>query len=1123
MSVDRQRRLIHHHRMPDRELSFETRARRIKDNGADFEDFVFECFRYAHEETGFVKRLAAGRDGAIDLVDRVSESGAATVAECKYIGSGLAAEAVTRWRGVARNLVTHLPNLAKNPSLRPGSPYRGWLDPRRPVMRYRFCVTSKMTDSEVRALEDEIAGDFAKIVADVPQVAALAANLDANVRVLRWDWFAKALNDAPSLAFRWFRGLPLGVDLFVPEVGDEATFRDFLRSGELRYFSRDEYDGRGIGRIDRGERELIAALTSEDTQALLITGPGGAGKTRLSWEVAAELAGNVHGFDVYRLGRSANFDSVADLAGHYPANASILLLIDYAEAASELTRIADAAEHVTRNSGHRLRLIATCRASAANQVRDALGALASEEKSLGSARTGETAFVQWVARSILELEALPAPDQIDKVCRGVPALAAFAIFLHRRHPERFDAQFGALLQVDDFEKWAAHRISVLVEAAGGNRREAERILARVAIALPMPAQRLDAINAEDAISRSVIRMLRDDRWIEHESGQYFAAHDILADALAARWIFEAESAATDRVGELLAGAVDADEFERSLIALERLASHPKFSEIEGGRLIDELFDLRPNDVVGALPQLIASQMLSVDEKLQLFHSRAPLREQAKADRAMDIPLSALAEQCAKQGLALADARVATLLDLIEHALSHKHASNIVLRRAYALDPDGFRSQAYSSLSHFPSAEPTHFLLVQMLRSGEPPRSLEAYVRYWAKCNAIAPRASFLFRRWLKSGGSIEAVEEPLLAWVAVHKTASEAQFVYNAWLDRGGSIEAVEEPLLAWVAEHKTAAEAQFVYKAWLDRGGSIEAVEEPLLAWVAEHKTAAEAQFVYKAWLDRGGSIEAVEEPLLAWVAEHKATFEASHVYKAWLDRRGSIEAVEEPLLAWVAEHGTEGEADHVYRSWLEAGGDFEVVREQIFAWALRWKCTHDFVYLSKNLAKRSDLPELVSAAIIDWCIANSGDDDAIWRLHQLYTGLRPTASTALLSRLARSGLELLTKRDTSHGLSRSDKALFWALIVRGIFPHLYNAAPGLALDAAADIIRSGSVFVGRLDSASLPHLSGTEDQIAYIARLCLNEGFLDELRDRPSLAKLAEWLGSSPDGRARRLLHHH
>ena len=298
----------------------------VEDDGYDFESFVFECFRIAKDERGFAKRLARGRDGAIDLIDRFSEPGAATVAECKFIGSGKAEEAVGRWAEVNRNLRNHLPALHADPARSPKSPYRAWLDPERPVTRYRFCVTAAMTDSELEALEKQILDDFAALVtAGVEPLRPLVEGADGALRVLRWDWFDAELNEHPSLAFRWFRGLPVGVDLFAGEGEPGATFRNFLTIGELRYFSRDDYERGGVGTLDRGETELIADLAEGERLALLITGPGGVGKTRLSWELAARLSRSERGFDIYRLGRSANFHSVTELAAHYPADAGILI------------------------------------------------------------------------------------------------------------------------------------------------------------------------------------------------------------------------------------------------------------------------------------------------------------------------------------------------------------------------------------------------------------------------------------------------------------------------------------------------------------------------------------------------------------------------------------------------------------------------------------------------------------------------------------------------------------------------------------------------------------------------------------------------------------------------------
>lgn len=756
-----------------------------------------------------------------------------------------------------------------------------------------------MSNAELRELEERIVGDFAKLVeAGVGQLQVLVEGVGA-VRVLPWDWFHAELEEHPSLSFRWFRGLPPGVELFGDQSGAEATFRDFLNSGQLRYFSRDEYARHGIGRVDRGEAELVAQLAGKDGAALLITGPGGVGKTRLSWELAEELSRPDPGFDVYRLGRSAGFESVTQLAAYYPEPASILLLVDYAEAAPRLAEIADAIEHVASNSGHRLRLVATCRASAVNQVKDAVSVLPLEEKSLRSVRTGEEEYAQWVTRSILSLEPMPEPAAIERVCRGVPALAAFAVFLFRQHRRQFDAQFGALHGLDDFENWASHRIAALTARFGGDA-SIGRTLARVALDLPLPAEAFEAIEAESPLNRSLLRALIDDCWIEREDDCYIAAHDVLADALATRWLFEADHAATDRAIDLLQDAAREKRLAGVLVALERLALHPKLIEIDGAAVADQLLARHPEQALQCCGILLGGSLLSFEEKLALLHRSEALRETLK-EPIYDVGLSFLAAEAARRKLSVTQMpALATLIELLDRASQHAHMSNMVLRRAYALDPQTFRLRALANVQAFPRAEPTHFLLAQMLRSGESPESLGDAVRLWLESNGKVLRASFVYRAWLDAKGSIEAVSEPLLAWVETHGQTQEAQFVYTAWLNAKGPIEAVSEPLLAWVETHGRMHEAQFVYAAWLNAKGPIEAVSEPLLAWVEAHGQTPEARFVYSAWLNAKGPITPLAEPVYRWVLNWHRKEEFFYLSKPLSKRHDLPEGVVLAIVQW-------------------------------------------------------------------------------------------------------------------------------------------------------------------------------------------------------------------------------
>jgi hypothetical protein len=809
---------------------FQTRARRVKNDGDDFEDFVFECFRVANDERGFAKHLGRGRDGAVDLIDRFGDPGIATVAECKFVGSGLVKDAAARWQEVYRNLDKHLPTLQADSAKRPDSPYRSWLDPERPVRRYRFCVTATMTKVELAALEKRIVDDFTKLVsAGVEPLRQLAEEKGA-VRVFSWDWFDAELNENPTLAFRWFGNLPVGIELFEPEPNIEATFRDFLSGGELPFFSRDQYEREGVGAVEKGEAELVSGLADGSSSALLLSGPGGVGKTRLSWELATALA-HENGFQVYRLGRSASFDSVIALASSYVGPALILLVIDYAEAVRGLAGIADAVAQVSATTEHELRLVLTCRASSLNQVSDDLAVLDPKVLELGSSRAGEDAYSHWVTLSILKLASFPNRDQLERVCHGVPALAAFALFLFRHHPQQFDAQFGALHSLDDFEKWANHRIAILISNLG-DRRANERMLARIALALPIPR---DMLNARLGSHADLLEVLIVDRWIEVSHDQYQAAHDVFADALAARWLFEVSHATTEHAIELLDDAAQQEELLQTIIALERLASHRKFNEINGWELISYLLQRYPEQVKRSCGGWFTGSLLSVEDKVELLANSELMRETIR-NPVFDISLSHLSAQAGRRKLDCRMPGGAILSELLDPVCNRLTSSNITLRWAYAFDPDRFRERAFAWLAAHAQTGSTDFLLVQMLKSGESHEKLRSQVEAWLEKRSRESRASFLYRAWLKHGGGGEIIEEALVAWVELHAEAPEASYIYGEWLDAGGDFDRIKDNIYLWTRKWRHSPDLTYLNKALCRRRDLPDDILTIIAEWCEAH-----------------------------------------------------------------------------------------------------------------------------------------------------------------------------------------------------------------------------------------------------------------------------------------------
>ncbi|QCI93905.1 ATP-binding protein [Novosphingobium sp. EMRT-2] len=933
----------------------------------------------AAEEAGFLSSLRCGRDGAIDLIDHYSDPGSTTIAECKYIGAGGFSEAKERWKEVYGHLKKHLPKLAADPSASPDSPYRTWLDPDRPIRRYRFCCTVSLTKKDVAKLEKLIAADFSELVGNGVEAVRHLAETEGAVRVLPWDWFHSELILCPSLAFRWFQGLPVGVSLFDRSGRRGQSFRGFLDGGGLAYFSRDRFAAQHGVQVKRGEADLLDGITTGELTALVLSGPGGVGKTRLAHELAGKLTEEIRGFDGYWLERGASADSVIALAKAYPAKASILLLVDYAEAAQRLAEIADAVANLIEQAGHNIRLIATGRASATNRIRDDLEVLNPDINSLTSQSAGGSAYLEWVVHSIIELEEFPDADALSSVCRGIPALAAFAVYLFRVDRPQFDAQFGALLGNQDFHSWSNKRISALVSVKSAREED----LASLALALPIPIEQQARFRKSHG---ALIDLLVTDRWVENIDGQLVAAHDILADALLARWVFEAETATNVRLQNLLMTAADAQDLPHALTVVARLQSHPGFAAIDGGQVLKTLSALHPEQTAASASQLLGGPILKIQGKLSLVANSPKLAETIRLEPTLHIGLAHIADEVVKaRGEGVELIVPGAIGDLLDEVCTQQKSSNFILSRAYSFDHARFRDRAFENIKLFPTKEQTHFLLVRMLNSGETPEALREAVCNWLHLNGGQTCASFVYKAWLDAGGDRDEVKDKLLEWVGEHGVTPKASHVYKAWLDAEGDRDEVKDKLLEWVGEHGVTPEAQFVYKAWLDAEGDRDEVKDKLLEWVGEHGVTPKASHVYKAWLDAGGDRDEVKDKLLEWVGEHGVTPEAQFVYNAWLDAGGDRDEVKDKLLEWVGEHGVTPEASHVYRAWLEAGGSFPEIKGHCEDWLKKNWRRHDAVYLTKNLSMERDVTFGTVMRIVAWAGRNSKDEDAIYRLSRV------------------------------------------------------------------------------------------------------------------------------------------
>jgi hypothetical protein len=328
-----------------------------------------------------------GRDGAIDHM--VEGADQRTVVECKFIGRNTAGGPQARWAEVRRHLNDNLPELAaKHPAARRRSPYDPWLDREHPISYYLFCLSYPFAHAEERtALERQIADDFLKLSSRDPQLSHLAG---IHVQARGWDDFHGELRRRFPLRYRWFGDLPRGISQIRDNRFESRSFRRFLFGDSLPFFSREKYHAENVGRQITREEQFVSGLSAErGDEALILTGAGGVGKTRLGLELCDRLS--MLGWLALRLTDSATSASVSELVKAHASPAKIVLLLDYAEKAHDLSAIADTLAAINDSNAHRVRLITTCRISAFSGVQDNLAPLLPRAITLGTPRVS----VKW--------------------------------------------------------------------------------------------------------------------------------------------------------------------------------------------------------------------------------------------------------------------------------------------------------------------------------------------------------------------------------------------------------------------------------------------------------------------------------------------------------------------------------------------------------------------------------------------------------------------------------------------------------------------------------------------------------------------------------------------------------
>lgn len=862
---------------------FDDRELRVIDDGSDFETFVYETLAIAGDQTSRLKPAhGRGRDGAIDLLDDTTAE--RCVIECKFIGCDSTSDGRHRWTDVYRNLNSNLIHLSSADAGRVvRSPYGPWLDQERPILKYVYCVTESFTNSnDEETLRKSIKNDFHTLSEAHPGLHHLK---NIEVVVYGWNFFLAELARRLPLKYRWFGGLPLGLSPLFRPTPRSGPFKQFLNGETLPFFSRTRFHReQGRNKADT-EEDLINALEQPDQdEVLILSGPGGVGKTRLALEIGRTL--QQRGWLALMLSERASPQVIADIAKANSEPCRVVLILDYAEASTGIADLAEAIRSVN-DAGHSFRLIATCRSSALPTVQDGLAELNSRLLVLDAVHTVEkTSFNEWVVTRILEHGGVPDPSKISLVCDGLPVLAAFAVYVFQRHKLAFETQLKNLVGEQGFSSWARHRLQILEDVFPSSSQPA-KVLAELAFQLPITLPEASNIREQGGIAADLLERLKDDLWIEEHEATLVAAHDIFADAIAASYIFEAGRSAQDRAAAILRGALLKGHFERAVTCFIRLGTHPDFNKVDRLKIVKELFVTDEEKLLPHSNLLIRFGLLSRLEILTLLAEHPSLCARVTADSKCDMAVARLAlyvNKILQKDVNNYDesrqVAVEVLTPLLDSVIARDASFSFLIGQALLLDRERYRALALDQLKLGARWLRTGMLIESWLRSDLPISGVKNEVSTWLSLfGESCVGAAFIYREWLAHRVDLSLVSPYIHKWLSKNGTLINAGIVFTALPHHSEDNDSVLKYYLPWLAVNYRQAVAGRVIGYWLQKGGDPESVKPYISVWLELHADRYSAGFVCKAWLEATSDYVQVQSHIQTWLTQFATNIYAADV----------------------------------------------------------------------------------------------------------------------------------------------------------------------------------------------------------------------------------------------------